>query len=99
MSVYLTVAEAAAMIGVTRQRVQQRIHSIERPIPAADTATPANRNGNRKAIPLETVLEWRAERQAAGQPVGPIPDRLIAAPPIEPPKPVIGIGLPTVRPF
>ena len=97
MSVYLTMPEAAAMLGITRQRLHQLI-AKRRDIAVEDTVTKANANGQRKAIALATVLRWRSERAAAGQSVGPIPDRLLAPPkpPDDPPAP---IGLNIFRPF
>lgn len=101
------ITQAARMIGVSRARMYQRITQQAggwtpgRPFPA-ETGAPISagaRNGKQIRVALADVLAWRAEREAAGLPVGPIPDTLaehiVPDPPTIPPI----IGLPTISPF
>lgn len=103
---HLTVPEACALIGVSRQRLHQRMSQSERPIPAIDLTAP-HRIRRDLRVPTADALAWRAEREAAGETVGPLPEWAIPLPPHPPevppvpPMPAItrGVGLPTFRPF
>ena len=103
---FLTVPEACAIIGVSRQRLHQRMTQAERPIAAIDL-TPPTRQRRDLRVPTAEVLAWRAEREAAGETVGPLPAWAIPIPPHPPevppvpPMPAItrGLGLPSFRPF
>jgi len=108
----LSVAEAARLIGVSRARVYQRISGnagswdAGRPIEVVIRAAVSRgvKNGRQLRVDVETALTWRAEREAAGLPVGPVPPALADyVIPVPPPPPAIiplsAVGLPTVTPF
>ena len=105
MSVEIAIADAARIIGVSRARVYQRVRDAaamaSRPLPAHTRASRARGNWGGKLwfLDIEDVLAWRAEREAAGLPVGPIPasiaDHLVTAPPQIPPI----VGMPNFSPF
>ncbi len=105
MSVEIAIADAARIIGVSRARVYQRARDAaamsSRPLPVHNRASRARgiRDGRQWFLDLDDVLAWRAEREAAGLPVGPIPasiaDHLVTAPPPIPPI----VGLPNLSPF
>lgn len=102
----LRVAEAAALIGVARQRVHQRFHQTDRPLAHFDAALPDAKARDIR-IPTAAALAWRSEREAAGEPVGPLPPWAQPLPPHPPevpdvpPVPTVirGIGLHGFRPF
>lgn len=83
----LSVIDAAALIGVSRARVYQRvtgqpIHQAGRPLDGL--LRPARRPGLKKdqlhlRVPLHAVLTWRAERVLAHEPVGDLPETLADA--------------------
>lgn len=115
----LSVTETAALVGVSRARVYQRItgyagagdagRAIDTVI--RETGRPGTRRGQQMRIPLAVALQWRTEREAAGQAVGEIPaevqDQLVIDPPLPPSlsggrtNGVSGepVGMPAIRPF
>ncbi len=105
---FLTVPEAAALLGVSRQRVQQALHpdpEIRRTdeiLPHRDLAPPGAKRRS-LVVELAAVIEWRAKRALADEPVGPIPPHLGTHrdfPPAVPELPAFhGIGIPGFRPF
>lgn len=109
----LSVTQAAKLIGVSRARVYQRITGeaggwdAGRPLPAASRPSEGRgtRNGRQLKIELDVALAWRAEREAAGQPVGPLPDALAehatpTPPPVPPVAPIaMPVGMPNFSPF
>lgn len=96
-TVYISVALAARMVGVSTARVYQRIdpNGEGTRIPAI-TEQRATRDGRpmvpRFRLDLRDVLTWRAERLAQGLDVGPVPEGYT-------PEVTPAIGLPTARPF
>lgn len=108
MAIELSVTAAAKIIGVSRARVYQRITGdagtwdAGRPLEAV--ARPSNKRGHRNGkmfqIALEVVLEWRAERLAAGLDVGPVPPQYQSHEPIPKPPTIPPIvGMPNLSPF
>lgn len=111
----LTVTEAAAMIGVSRARVYQRITgqagtwAAGKPLPAilVRSTSRGSKNGRQMRVAFDLAMQWRQERLAAGLAVGPVPAMEtgddIPAPPAKPSRvteePAIPIGMPTVSPF
>jgi len=106
---YISVPEAAALLGVSRQRVLQALHpdpDIRRTdeiLPHRDLAPPGAKRRS-LVVQLAAVIEWRAKRALADEPVGPLPPHLATQRDFPPPIPelppfVAGIGMPNVRPF
>lgn len=106
----MSVAAAARILGVSRQRVYQRIAVAAggdgehgRPLEATVRASNGRgtRGGQQLRVELDIVLAWRAERVAAGLPVGPIPAQfwrdVVPLPPEIPAQPFS--GLPNLNPF
>jgi hypothetical protein len=105
----MSVAAAARMLGVSRQRVYQRVagagaedNKHGRPLDA--TVRPSEGRGTRDGvqirIELDVVLAWREERIAAGLPVGPIPAHLWRDVVPKPPEiPATFSGFPNINPF
>ena len=108
----LPIGAAATIIGVSRARVYQRVGQYHgwvpgKPLPSVPGATkrpgPTNSTHGKAQllVQLSDVLAWRAEREAAGLAVGPLPDELaehILPEPPPLPSPDV-IGLPTFRPY
>lgn len=107
---WITVPEAAAMLGVSRQRVLQACHAdyaIRRTddiLPHRDTTPDAKRRS--LVVSAAAVLAWRLQRAAQNEPVGPLPAAFAELDTFPPPVPelppmprVVGIGLATFRPF
>jgi hypothetical protein len=100
---WLTIPEAAALLGVSRQAV----HKLLEADPPLIRARQVNgSDAQRRVLHLDTadVLALRDQRHAKGQPVGPIPWPVEAShPPEVPPVPPMprftGLGMPTFRPF
>lgn len=109
----MSVPDAARAIGVTPARVYQRLSGKPRagvPI-IGSRVLDVSRKGKTPRTVLHvdvvTVLQWRAQRLDAGEPVGPVPSAYIehdVPPPPARPTPnteAVGmaVGMPTVRPF
>lgn len=109
---HVGIAEASRIVGVTRARVYQRVNGVtgagedapraER-IPSTQEAQLSPLTGRSRSVtvvPLSAVLRWRADRIAAGLPVGTVPDGY-GAPPvviaIEPSDEPV--GLPSMRAY
>lgn len=105
---WITVPEAAAMLGVTRQRVLQAIHpdyavrKTDELLAHKDVA-PEGASRRRLLVKLAEVIAWRTRRALADEPVGPLPDEYADAQDFPPPVPELpafhGIGIPGFRPF
>jgi hypothetical protein len=100
---WLTIPEAAALLGVSRQAVHKLLEADPPLIRARQVNGP---DAQRRVLHLDTadVLALRDQRHAKGQPVGPIPWPVEAShPPEVPPVPPMprftGLGMPTFRPF
>jgi hypothetical protein len=100
---WLTIPEAAALLGVSRQAVHKLLEADPPVIRARQVNGP---DAQRRVLHLDTadVLALRDQRHAKGQPVGPIPWPVEAShPPEVPPVPPMprftGLGMPTFRPF
>jgi hypothetical protein len=100
---WLTIPEAAALLGVSRQSVHKLCDLEPIVIRARQVNGP---DAQRRVLHLDTadVLALRDQRHAKGQPVGPIPWPVEAShPPEVPPVPPMprftGLGMPTFRPF
>ena len=108
----MSVAAAARILGVSRQRVYQRIAVATgaadtehgRPLEATVRASGGRgtRGGHQLRVELDIVLAWRAERVDAGLPVGPIPAQywrdVVPQPPEIPATPAFS-GIPNLNPF
>jgi hypothetical protein len=113
MPLDLSVTEAARLIGVSRARIYQRTNALHREGRLLPTQTRTDvplrgvavQRGRQIRIPLADALVWRAERQAHGLPVGPMPhgvtleDEGIVAHDLPTTEPEPVVGLPTFRPF
>ncbi|MBU6296585.1 MAG: hypothetical protein KJS91_18035 [Planctomycetes bacterium] len=109
---WITIQAAAAMLGVTRQRVLRATSEdpheakMDEPLPVRDTA-PEGAPRRQLLVQLAAVIAWRTRRVLAHQPVGPLPDAYADLRDYPPPVPEVpemppfvgGIGLPNVRPF
>jgi hypothetical protein len=100
---WLTIPEAAALLGVSRQAVHKLLEADPPVIRARQVNGP---DAQRRVLHLDTadVLALCDQRHAKGQPVGPIPWPVEAShPPEVPPVPPMprftGLGMPTFRPF
>jgi hypothetical protein len=99
----LGILEVAALCGVTKARVYQRLADPNDPLPSIKRAvTPGHRMVTR--VPTTAALAWRAERLAHGHAVGEAPLELLdqlLVPPAQPVliMPSIPIGLPRFTPF
>jgi hypothetical protein len=97
----LSVDEVAALCGVTKTRVYQRLADVEHPLPCVKRAIGA---GSRTVtrVPINAALAWRAERLEHGQVVGPasleLLDQLLT-PPVAPAATPPSVGLPRFTPF
>jgi hypothetical protein len=97
----LAVDEVAALCGVTKTRVYQRLADVENPLPCVKRAIGA---GSRTVtrVPIHAALAWRAERLEHGQAVGPAPLELLdqlLTPPTAPAISPTSVGLPRFTPF
>jgi hypothetical protein len=107
----LSIPQVAALVGVTKARVYQRINGetgageVARRagcLPSHQRAlTPGARMVTR--VPLDVALAWRAERMAQGHAVGEAPyellDQLLAPPPVPTLPAPPSVGLPRFTPF
>ena len=100
---WLTIPEAAALLGVSRQAVHKLLEADPPLIRARQVNGP---DAQRRVLHLDTadVLALRDQRHAKGQPVGPIPWPVEAShppdvPPVPPMPRFVGLGMPTFRPF
>lgn len=100
---WLTIPEAAALIGVSRQAVHKLCEAVP-PVFRSIVVSPPH--AQRIVLHLDTadVLAYRDQRAWQDKPVGPIPwDVPPSHPPEVPPVPpmprIVGIGIPTIRPF
>ena len=100
---WLTIPEAAALLGVSRQAVHKLLEADTPVIRARQVNGP---DAQRRVLHLDTadVLALRDQRHAKGQPVGPIPWPVEAShppevPPVPPMPRFVGLGMPTFRPF
>ena len=100
---WLTIPEAAALLGVSRQAVHKLCDLEPIVIRARQVNGP---DAQRRVLHLDTadVLAYRDQRAWQDKPVGPIPwDVPPSHPPDVPPVPpmprFVGLGMPTFRPF
>jgi hypothetical protein len=101
---WLTIPEAAALLGISRQAVHKLCDAMPTPIRWHQINGP---DAQRRVLHLDTadVLALREQRAAQDKPVGLIPWPVEPShPPEVPPVPelpakIFGIGLPTFRPF
>lgn len=98
----LSILEVAALVGVTKARVYQRLADLINPLPSLKrVVTQGTRAVTR--VPIEAALAWRADRFEHGHAVGPAPlellDQLLVPPPPILIMPSIQIGLPRFTPY
>jgi len=99
----LGILEVAALCGVTKARVYQRLADPIDPLPSVKrSVTPGTRAITR--VPLAAALAWRADRLEHGHAVGEAPFELLDQLLVPPPTPVlimpsIPIGFPRFTPF
>jgi hypothetical protein len=94
---FLSIPDAAIVLGVSRQRVHDWLAEREATVPVRDVSLP-NRKKRLRQLATAAVLAWREERIASGQPVGPMPPSW-SPPPAVPEVPPMPIGLMIWRPF
>jgi hypothetical protein len=97
----LSVDEVAALCGVTKTRVYQRLADVDNPLACVKRAIGA---GSRTVtrVPINAALAWRAERLEHGHTVGPASFELLdqlLAPPAVPAVAPPSVGLPRFTPF
>lgn len=99
----LSILEVAALVGVTKARVYQRLADPTDPLPSVKrSVTQGTRAVTR--VPIEAALAWRADRLKHGHAVGEAPLELLDQLLVPPPAPIlimpsIQIGLPRFTPF
>ena len=99
----LSILEVAALCGVTKARVYQRLADPNDPLASVKRAiTPGTRAVTR--VPIEAALAWRADRLEHGHAVGEAPLELLDQLLVPPPAPIlimpsIQIGLPRFTPY
>ena len=100
----LSILEVAALCGVTKARVYQRLADPTDPLPSVKRAiTPGTRAVTR--VPIEAALAWRADRLEHGHAVGEAPLELLDQLLVPPPVPILimpsipSVGLPRFTPY
>ena len=94
---YVTLAEAAAVVGVSRKTAYEWFATHQHRIPWIETPRARSKDPV-KQVAMDAVVAWREDRLARGEPVGAIPPHW-CPPPAVPEVPPMPIGLMVWRPF